>query len=237
MASTDLSYIRHRQGELRRAVRRSSPVLVYSGTIGIIVVAIDKNPVYHRVGQILDRMACVSRGEFVASQLVHRIAAHEAYGMVGMLKSRGEEVLISDAAVQKVSTLLARQYNNPLGDTLPVETTIVQLRESPASDYMAHIGIDGSTQLFDRVRYLGSLGDSEEPQRADEKLGKLEQFNASLRERWTDLENISALIEWLGEFPEAAPLLSTEHRRDVVLLNRERFLAGDYEDIFERLTL
>lgn len=233
MASIDLSYIRHRQGELRRAVRLSSPLLVYSGTIGVIIVAVDKNPVHHRIGQILDRMACVSRGEFVASQLVHRIAAREAYGVAGAL-SRGEDVLICDAAVQGVSTVLARQYNNPLGDTLPVETTIVQLRESPETDYLAHIEIDGGTKLFDRIRFIGTLGEGTETQRDEEEL---ERLNATLRQQWVDHENIASLIVWLEAFPEVAALHSTEHRRDIVLLNRERFLAGDYENIFERLTL
>jgi hypothetical protein len=153
--------------------------------------------------------------------------------MMGTL-SRGEDVLICDEAVQSVSTILARQYNNPLGDTLPVETTIVQLRESPEDDYLAHIEIDGGTKLFGRIRFIGTLGEGSETQHAEEEL---ERLNTELRQQWVDHESVESLIAWLTQFPEVAPLLSTEHRRDVVLLNRERFLAGDYENIFERLTL
>jgi hypothetical protein len=232
MASIDLQYVRSRQRGIRRAIERSSPVLVYSGPIGIVVIAANKSESRNRVEQIMDRMACVSRGEFTASQIIHRQAAQNAYAIADAL-SRGEETLICDAAVHSVSTLLANRYHTPIGEPLSVETVIVQLRETPERDAMAFIGPDGSTRPFERIRYLGETDTNGSQEETDEAR---KTINAILNAQWADHPTVSGLVMSLERMPELEPLFSVGRRRDIVHLDRAAFAAHQYQDIFKRLT-
>ncbi len=239
MASIDLQYVRNRQRIIRRTIERSSPVLVYNGPVGIVLIAANKSESRNRIGQVMDRMACVSRGDFTACQIVHRQAAQNAYAVADAL-SRGEETLICDAAVQSVSTLLANRYYTPIGEPLSAEATIVQLRETPGQDFMATVSPDGSTQTFDRIRYMGTT-DTGGNQEESEKV--LEQLNGTLRDQWADYHTVAELIMGLERASELEgisglkSLFSVGRRRDIVLLDRAALAAHDYQNIFKRLAL
>jgi hypothetical protein len=232
MPSIDLQYVRSRQRGIRRAIERSSPVLVYSGPIGIVVIAANKSESRNRIEPIMDRIACVSRGEFTASQLVHRQAAQNAYAVADAL-SRGEETLICDAAVHSVSTLLANRYHTPIGEPLSVETVIVQLRETPEQDAMAHIGPDGSTRPFEKIRYLGETDTNGSQEEAEEAR---KQINTTVNAQWAVHATVAGLVMSLEAIPELASLFSVGRRRDIVHLDRAAFAAHKYQDIFKRLT-
>ncbi len=233
MASFDLQYMRSRQRIIRQTIGRSSPVLAYSGPMGIVLIAASKSESGNRIGQIMDRMACVSRGELTACQIVHRCAAQNAYAKAEEL-SRGEEVLICNAAVQSVSSLLAGRYHTPIGEPLSAEAMLAQLRETPEQDYMATIGPDGETRPFKRIRYIGKTESGEGQEDTEEALTAL---NTSLNDNWSTYSSVASLVVGLEQISELSSLFSAGCRRDIVLLDRTAFASHDYQNIFKRLSL
>lgn len=243
MASVDIQFVRNRKREIRHAIHRSSPVLLYSGPVGIVMIAASKSVVRNRIGKILDRMAVVSRGELTASDIVHKVAAGEAYALAHSL-SRGD--VLGHEPVQAVSAVLSRHFHAFLGEPLAVESCIVQLNETPETDYMAHIGPDGSVQLFDRTLYLGAPGKHRDAEQApdskesDSEHGvqeRLDDLNRELRQRYAEYTDVAPLIADLELVTELAPLFTAGRRRDVVVLDREALKRREFDGIFKRLTL
>jgi len=232
MPSVDLQYIRSRQREMRHAIRLSSPALVYSGSIGIVIIAANKSQVRDRIGKILDRMAVVSRGELTASDIVHKVAAGEAYSLAQIL-SRGD--VLGYEPVQAVSALLSRHYHSFLGEPLTVESCFVQLNTAPENDYLSHISPDGSVQLFEHMHYMGPAGDAEQSERSGDEA--LKQLNDRLLEHYQDYPTPSALVTDMERNPSLAPLFTAGRRRDIVVLDRKALERRDFDSIFKRLAL
>jgi len=243
MASVDMQFVRSRKREIRHTIHRSSPVLLYSGPVGIVIIAASKSVVRNRIGKILDRMAVVSRGELTASDIVHKVAAAEAYSLAHTL-SRGD--VLGHEPVQAVSAILSRHFHAFLGEPLAVESCIVQLNNSPESDYMAHVGPDGSVQLFDRILYLGASekhpvatpSPNEKESDSDHAAqDRLDELNRELRDRYAEYTEIAPLIADMAQVPELSPLFTVGRRRDVVVLDRTAFAQRDFDGIFKRLVL
>ena len=249
MPSVDLQFVRNRHREIHRAIARSSPALLYSGTLGIVIVARNKKMIRPRIGKILDRLAIVSRGEITASNLMHEIAAAKAYTDAHS-KSKGD-VQGSDA-VQEMSIKLSQCYHAFLGAPLAVESCLVHLGQTPDDDYMAHVGPEGSVQLFERIHFMGSVPErhthhgAAHADTADDETTvpsessaheALKLVNERLNEQWQDHTSINDLLGDLGDTEELQTLFAPGKHRDIVLLSREAFLEKNYEQIFQRLTI
>lgn len=227
-----MQYVRSRKREIRRAIKQSSPALIWSGSLGIVVIAPVKSPIQNRIGKMLDRIAMISRGELIAGQLLHKQAASEAYAAARILSRGG---VGGDVPVQAVSTLLSRHFQTPIGETLPVEACIVQLQASQEQDYLAYIDADGHTELFQKIRYLGSLEKKEHLSGVREEAA-LQELQKRIAESWRDWPTIEDLVQGFRAVPELATVMSGGVRRDVVLLDREAFRQGAYEIIWKRFS-
>jgi len=241
MASVDIQFVRSRKREIRHAIQRSSPVLIYSGPVGIVIIAANKSVVRNRIGKILDRMAVVSRGELTASDIVRNVATGEAHSLAHTL-SRGD--VLGHEPVQAVSSILSRHFHAFLGEPLAVESCIVQLNDTPETDYMAHVGPDGSVQLFEHILYLGPPGKHQDPapdaKDSDSDHGvqeRLDELNRELRQRYTTYTEVAPLIADMERVTELAPLFTAGRRRDVVILDRTALARREFDGIFKRLTL
>ncbi len=246
MPSVDMKFVRNRQHEIRRAIQRSSPALIYNGTLGIVIIARSKKTLRPRIGKILDRLAIVSRGELSGSDSVHNIAALEARTRAHFESK--EDVRGSDS-VQAISDVLSNRYHAFFGPPLAVESCLVQLNDTPDTDYMAHIDPDGSIQPFERILFMGSIEkthgtSSRDSEHEDESSHtrdhpsheSLKQFNDQLQETWRDYGSVEDLLEALKAIPELESLFTPLKRRDIVLLERAALLKQDYRNIFRRLT-
>jgi hypothetical protein len=241
MPSIDLQLVARRKNEIRRAIRRSSPALLYSGPVGIVIIAVNKSKIQARIGKVLDRMAIVSRGELTASDNAHKTAAAEAYSLAHLL-SRGD--VLGREVSQAVSAFLSSHYHALIVAPQAVESCVVQLNATPDEDYMAHIGPDGSVLLFDRIMYLGAV-EQEPAAESDDKASDqdhvvqeaLANLNRHLQEQWQPFDNVSPLIARLSEIRELAPLFALKKRRDIVILDRSALAQRDFDGIFKRLTL
>lgn len=253
MASVDMQYIRQRRREIRQTIHRSSPVLIYSGPLGIAIIAASKSAMRNRIGKILDRMAIVSRGELTACDLVHKVAAGEAYAIAHAL-SRGD--VLGHEPAQAVGALLSRHYHVFQEAPVAVESCLVQLNDTPETDYLSYIHPDGSMKLFDQILYLGSVGGSPEsdgpqdtladdaqehdPKGHDSDHGaqeRLEELNHELRDRYVGYSSVAALVADLERAPKLAPLFTAGKRRDIVVLDRDALARREFGNIFKRLTL
>jgi hypothetical protein len=246
MPSVDMKFVRNRQHEIRRVIQRSSPALIYSGTIGIVIIARSKKTLRPRIGKILDRLAIVSRGELSGSDQVHDIAALEARTRAHFESK--EDVRGSDP-VRAISEVLSNRYHAFFGPPLAIESCLVQLNDTPDTDYMAHIDPDGSVQPFEHVLFMGSIEKPHEPharnnEHEDEAshtrdhLSRelLKQFNDQLERQWRDYGSVEDLLEALKAIPELESMFAPPKRRDIVLLERAALLKQDYRNIFRRLT-
>jgi hypothetical protein len=240
MESIDLELVQRREQKTRQFVQRSSPFYVWSGQLGIVIVAANKDPVDSRIGKIMDRMACVSRGEQRASSDVHQLAALTAYSIAFQL-SRGD--VMGGEVAEVISRTLGASYHHYLGDPMRVESCIVQLNATPERDYLALVEPDGTLVKFARVLYRGKIGSDDTDgestgtgtrREQDEPLARL---NDRLVTQWQDHPNITSLMDTLSAVAELSPLLSSGVRRDIVLLDRTALRARQYEQVFKRLAL
>jgi hypothetical protein len=247
MPIADMAYVRSRRSNIWRVIHRSSPALVCSGSFGILLIAAVRQKGFTRIGKIQDRMACVSRGEMRAGDIVHRIAAAEAYDAAHK-RSRGD-VAGRDLA-NAVSGVLASHYHAFATEPLAVESVIVQINATPDQDSLLYVGPDGSIRPFEHILYLrtppppvGALmagrGDRHRDNRRGSKTQQaeeaLERLNDRLREAYTDEPTASDAIIMLRRMPDLQPLLSADARRDAVLLDRSALQRHAYGDVFRRL--
>ena len=225
-----------RAREIRRPIRRSSPALIYSGPLGIVVVAPLRNGTRWRIGKVMDRMAMVSRGDLLAGRYVHKIAAAEAYGIAGQV-SRGD-VLGEEPALSIASALQQRNDRFALGPGLPVEACFVQLGATPDEDYLAYISVEGTLQQFHTAWFMGEISDGKQQMSSVRESDELSAFNDEFAASVGAHDSVATLLDTLsGErFSACVRELATAPRRDIVVLDRAQFTAGEYKQVFHRLT-
>jgi hypothetical protein len=225
-----------RAREIRRPIRRSSPALIYSGPLGIVIIAPLRNGTRWRIGKIMDRMAMVSRGDLLAGRYIHKIAAAEAYGIAGQV-SRGD-VLGEEPALAIASALQQRNDRFALGPGLPVEACFVQLGATRDQDYLAYISVEGTLQQFHTAWFMGEISDGTERTSSTREAEQLIEFNDKLAASIDSYDTIAQLSVVLSDerLPACVRELATAPRRDIVVLDRTQFSAGQYKQVFHRLT-
>lgn len=236
MSTYDRRVFGARAREIRRPIRRSSPALIYSGPVGIVIVAPLRNGNRWRIGKVMDRMAIVSRGDPLAGRYVHKIAAAEAYGIAGQV-SRGD-VLGEEPALAVAASLQARNDRYALGPGLPVEACFVQLNGNPDDDYLAYMSVEGSLQPFHTVWFMGDISDDNERTSATRDAERLLEFNDELRPLVGQYESAAELLDQLSAQSMPGPIqtLVAAPHKDIVILRRAMYSSGQYKQVFHRLT-
>jgi len=237
MSTYDRRLFGARSREIRRPIRRSSPALVYSGPLGIALIAPLRNGTRWRIGKIMDRMAIVSRGDPLAGRLIHKIAAAEAYSIAAQV-SRGD-VLGEEPALAVATALQQRNERYTLGPGLPVEGCFVQLNATPADDYLAYLSVEGHVQTFSTVWFMGEISDSAERISSMREAEQILEFNDNLAGLLSPYERLAELMDALGDtdrMPTPVRDLVRSPRLDVVVLDRPAFARGSYKQVFHRLT-
>jgi hypothetical protein len=241
MPSIDLKVFGRRTREINRIVRRSSPAFVYSGPLGIVLIAALRSGTSWRVGKVMDRMAIVSRGDALAGTMVHKIAANEAYTIATSFSNGG--VLGREPAEAVANTLRERNSHFTLTTPLPIEACFVQLGKVPDDDYLAYIGVDGALQTFRRVWFLGEAAGHHEASsqseisqsRRNEDQDALNNLLATALGHYNRLGDLREAL-MMPTTPEPARNLIQNSSLDVVVLDREALRKRDYRKVFNRLT-
>lgn len=235
MASFDLKVFNARAREIRRAVRLSSPALVYSGPLGIAMIAELRPGTKWRIGKVMDRMAIVSRGDAIAGDIVHKIAAIEAYTIASSFSRAGvqgkEPVYAVGAALREHN----RRYT--LGSALPVEACFVQLNATPSDDYLAHISLEGAVETFRTAWFMGEADTREKASSTQHEEATLNLNRALVAalgtyQRFSDL--LGALVG--HGIPPQVAALARSSSLDIVVLDRATYEKRDFGSIFQRLT-
>lgn len=236
MPSYDMKVFNNRAREIRRAVRLSSPALVYSGPLGIALIAELRPGTKWRIGKVMDRMAIISRGDTIAGDIVHHIANLEAYGKANSFSRGG--VLGKEPAYAVGAALRERNGRYALGSALPVEACFVQLNATPNDDYLAYLSVDGAVQTFRTAWFLGEATTSEKASSAQREQATL-ALNDRLATALGPYHRFSDLWEALAGpgIPDKISSLRNSPSLDVVVLNRASYEKRDFGGIFQRLAL
>ena len=236
MANYDRKVFGARAREIRRPIRRSSPALVYSGPLGIVLIAPLRNGTKWRIGKIMDRMAIVSRGDALSGRFIHKVAAGAAYTSATWV-SRGD-VIGEEALLEVASVLQTRNDRYALGPGLAVEACFVQLNASPADDYLAYVPVEGHVQIFKTVWFMGEVTEQADQVSPMRQAEQLIEFNDSLAGLMEPYERVADLLESLrdGRFPAPVRALAEAPTLDVVVLDRAHLTHGSYKQVFNRLT-
>lgn len=237
MATVDLEFAIRREQNIRLAVRRSSPALIWSGDAGIHIVAVNRTRSDNRIYKALDRFAAVTRGLAVDGSLIARGAIQVAYGTAAQ-RSRGG--VHGRHLVESVAHAVAERFHNYLSAPLSAEMVLVQLNAAPDQDYLAHLNYRGEASTFEKAFFLGSVKPDVTNQQQDETA--FEKIQEQLQGAWepgATLARISDIFRALpivGETPGLGDTFA-KGRLEVVLLDRTALAERRFADIFKRLDI
>ena len=238
MATIDMALVKKREDESRLNVRRSSPVLIWSGTAGIWIIAASKLGAHRkrsRVYKILDRIAYVGRGSTVSNRVLAEIAIVHSERLAANT-SRGD--VQASQIVHAVGGELSRTYHNYLTTPLSAEGAVVQLQNTVEEDDLTFINFQGAVYSFEKALFLGSCDRSGENESQEEK--NLDTLCDQLRDSWrpdASIEEISAIfhgLEMVQSHGDLRQAFDTK-RIETVLLSREQLEQRNYRKIFQRL--
>ncbi len=232
MASIDQELVFRRERTILDSVRKSSPVLVWSGTLGIVILAPNKSRVQDRVYKIIDRMALAMRGTIPASTALARTIIGKAYADSIPLSRGG--VGVRELAAN-AGSVIAGCFYDVLHAPLPVEAAVVQLNDEVSKDYLAHIDPKGGLKTFERVHLLAAP-DTHGQGSTDEE-DAVERLQESVSRQWHDHTVIRTLMEDLLSQSVLDPFLKQGLRLEMVLLDRTALRERKFSEIFKRTDL
>jgi len=239
MPSYSMEYVSSRRSDIRLAVRRSSPALVWCDADGITVIAARRNKTGYRITGIMDRFACITRGDASACKRVSDMAVIYAYRLAEKL-SRGD--VHPEKIAIGIGGLLSNSFHSYALAPLAAEAVIVQLREQPEDDYIGHVSYKGTCDAFDRVLFFGSI--EREHDAEDEEAANHERLQQELLRAWTphiagEQHIIAALHGTRTAREQSAGTLRetfTRGQTEVLSLRREAFRNRRFRDIIQRQT-
>lgn len=232
MASIDQELVFRRERTILETVRKSSPVLVWSGTLGIVILAPNKSRVQDRVYKIIDRMALAMRGTIPASTALARTIIGKAYADSIQLSRGG--VGVRELAAN-AGSVIAGCFYDVLHAPLPVEAAIVQLNDEASKDYLAHVGPTGTLQTFERIHLLATP--ETHGQGSTDEEDAVEQLREAVSGQWRDHTTMRTLLEDIQNQSALEPFLNRGVRLEVALLDRTALRERKFSEIFKRTDL
>lgn len=237
MPSYSMEYVSTRRSDIRLAIRRSSPALIWCGTDGITIIATNRSKTGQRITGIMDRLACITRGDASACKRVSDTAVVYAYQLAEQ-RSRGD--VHPQKLVTEVGGLLSDRFHSFGSAPLAAEAVIVQLRERPEDDYIGYVSHKGACDTFDRVLFFGSI--EREHDAEDEEAANHERLQQELLEAWAPDAGVQDIIGALHGTrtarEQAAGTLReafTQGRAEILSLGREAFRERRFRNIIQRL--
>lgn len=236
MASIDLEVIKLRESRIRLTIRRSSPALIWSGDDGIYIIAANKSRKADRTYRIVDRIACITRGNTTGGQELSQMAVIRG-GNLALETSRGS-VNVRDVA-QTVARAIAESYYSAWTAPIGVEAVLVQLQGTPEEDDMFYVSYKGESVPFEKALFLGSCDINGENHDTETKAHELLQ--EELEAAWepdADLHRIAEIfngLESTRRYPDLTKAFAAK-RLETVILDRARLAERNWRTIFNRLT-
>jgi len=233
MKLIDRSLVRKRQEEIAESVRESSPVLVWPGEAGILVVAANKSRLHgFRIYPVHDRMAMVFRGEYASAKFLAAKAISAVYEQIGHY---GPDEVDPAIILGILGQRIGDSYETAFGARVSAEAILVRLEKDPAEDFLGIAEYTGETDRLEGPLWRGpSSGESDEHAKAaEEALRRI--YNPAMPP-----EGVLAILEGQGTGETEATLSLAMKptpgiRLEAVLLDRAAIAAERYDKVFVRL--